>query len=638
MFIVSFLVDGLPAHYYKAEILLFSLEKFGKYTKESILVQCTKKVDTSFIEFLDENHYNYTIVEPYLDKKFCNKIAQLDALQHTACDGVFLLDVDLFILEPLTVPDATKFSAKLVDLPNPPIHVLESIFKASGLTLPKIVDSDVVTTHSQTYDVNFNGGFYYIPKQHLVAIRTAWRTWAEWLFERQDFFETPLQRNHIDQVSMGLALTELELEVTPLTCHSNLPMHLATLPTSFNKENVISVLHYHKSIERFGVIHAEYELDEQVSRAIHKANAAIVEYCSCQFYLPQKLAAASYLENISVDQRLLDEFKKMLAGKKLRLLLHGGSSKTGTTSLQFAFSKEKKSLLKKGVYYPDTYAGHATKHQWLVGVLKDGKQELLLNQFQKIIHAMDDDVHTIVLSTEGVWNHWWDFPDEGKAVIKLFSQVFDLQLVFWFREPVDLGVKLYRQNTTNPCSQEVNCYGQDLSYMEMLNDPWFVYHFDYAGICAECSALIGPDNVISFNYAGDTIAAFYKILNINYEPIKSEKRKNVGLSKEAIEIHRIKNRYPLDHKDSKQVLSLVYEIDAILEKYKKPGSDSSYVQENAFLRNLTALSWKAYTGGKIFSTSDQEKPAFTEKCLPKQRKQSFINPIRKLAKIILGRR
>jgi len=48
----TFVVDGLPRHYYNAELLLFSLRRFGAQPADSILVHVTTRVAAPFLDWL----------------------------------------------------------------------------------------------------------------------------------------------------------------------------------------------------------------------------------------------------------------------------------------------------------------------------------------------------------------------------------------------------------------------------------------------------------------------------------------------------------------------------------------------------------------------------------------------------------
>lgn len=52
--------------------------------------------------------------------------------------------------------------------------------------------------------------------------------------------------------------------------------------------------------------------------------------------------------------------------RRLKLILHAGTPKSGTTSLQFFMAKNRKELKEKGILYPDHFLKnvYAPKHQW----------------------------------------------------------------------------------------------------------------------------------------------------------------------------------------------------------------------------------------------------------------------------------
>ncbi|MGH8497734.1 MAG: hypothetical protein ACRERV_02840, partial [Methylococcales bacterium] len=162
MNIVSFVVDGFASSYYQAELLLFSLKHFARHPENEIMVQCTNTVDERFLQFLKENKYNYKMIEPFLDRKYCNKIRQLEAFYNIEEGNLFLLDTDMFALEPLGVPNVDLFCAKIVDTEKPPLTAIKRIFQQAAVELPEIVKTDWCLDNALTIATNFNGGFYYI--------------------------------------------------------------------------------------------------------------------------------------------------------------------------------------------------------------------------------------------------------------------------------------------------------------------------------------------------------------------------------------------------------------------------------------------------------------------------------------------
>lgn len=284
MFYISFLVDDVPIHYYQAELLLFSLEKFAGYNKSQIVIHCTNRVKKEFLKFLEKNEHRYCLVEPYLDKKYCNKIRQLDFFLDKTCDGIFLLDTDMFVLEPLSTPNIKLFSAKIVDSPNPPLDVIEKIFAQAQVELPHIVSTDLLAENAKTVATNFNGGFYYIPQHYIATVRQQWRKWAQWLFDRQNLFPIKQQANHIDQVSMALCLAEKKIPYAFLAANANFPVQTKVRPNSYCYKKNIMVLHYHNFIEPYGYIYLPYSAIDIVRSAIKRTNKAITNKKEHNFF------------------------------------------------------------------------------------------------------------------------------------------------------------------------------------------------------------------------------------------------------------------------------------------------------------------------------------------------------------------
>ncbi|WP_294956226.1 hypothetical protein [Sulfurovum sp.] len=572
---VSFLVDSLPLHYYQAELLLHSLDTFSSIKKEHIIVHCTNRVEKSFLEFLAAKEIQYKIVEPYLDGKYCNKLTQLDSFteQDFTMDGVILLDTDTFFLADPMIEDKNKIAGKTVDASNPPITVLQRIYKEANLVLPQEEATDWINDNNQTIYGNFNGGFYYIPGKDIEAINTLWKKWAEWLYARSELFDTPAQAIHTDQVSMSMAIVESQMEVQILSSNQNYPTHVNLPLRLFNRDKPISMLHYHREISRFGLLDNKKVSEPLVIEAIEKANESIAAMESSFFYegfrrslikMPKRLDNFDEIEN-SIKE-IASQFPD-----NTKLILHAGTPKTGTTTLQFFWDKYQDILLEQGVLYAqrDT-SSFAPKHQWMVGTLQSNNFTGFLDQFDQATQKRNENTHTILLSTEGIYNHWWDYSPEAKYFLHILGQYFKLDIWVWFRDPVSFAESLYRQYLKNPRVKGINCYGKDLTLNEMLEDDWFVGHLDYVGFLQECEALLGSSHIKVFNMKTDVVTSACKALNVAIDNIEIE-RHNEKLSCTLIEALRIFNRSELPFKEKEDLVNMLYKID---EKYSRFFTDS----------------------------------------------------------------
>jgi hypothetical protein len=251
----------------------------------------------------------------------------------------------------------------------------------------------------------------------------------------------------------------------------------------------------------------------------------------------------------------------------VKLILHGGTPKTGTTSLQSFFDRNPEALKQVGCFYPPNYstAGNVKKHQWLIPALISANTEILRDNLESISEKLDNDVHTLILSTEGIFNHWNDFGPESRSFLKLFAQHFELKLWVWFRKPFSFMDSLYRQNLKNGKNGN-GVYGEDLSLIEMLENEWFRKHLDYIGFVFETEALFGKENVHFFEYKGDIIPTVCSLLNLKAEVHKGE-NENISLSRAGAPLLRILNRFQLSDEEKGHCLQQLQKIDVILSAH-----------------------------------------------------------------------
>jgi hypothetical protein len=590
MQIISFTVDKIPEHYFKAELLLFSLHKFAKHPKEHILVQCVTGVDEKFKSFLRLKGYRYCVIEPYLDKKFCNKIPQIDNLISEKCDGVFLLDIDMFVLEPLMISDKDSFWAKIVDFPNPPMRTFKKIFKKAGISLPALVNTDFIVDHEKTIATNFNGGFYYIPYHYLAILNRLWKKWADWIYLRPKLFRKKYHRDHIDQISMALSVAESDITYKTLPSNYNFPIHENIKPNFFLPKEKIYALHYHWLISPFGMIDETKVTVKEAVEAIRRANTAISRQQHFEFFASYKRACIPGPKKTNACLRFTKALTKLIGprNRRYKLILHAGTSKTGTTSLQFFMDRQRNALLKEGILYPKHYIDtYAPKHQWLIPHLVNANTRGFLKDFKIVISGVENNTHTIFLSTEGIFNHWWDFPRESKALLAELTNSFDVFLWVWFREPLSFVKSLYGQYMKNPRIKGVKCYGKSLSLEEILKDDWFAQHLDYLGFLYECEMLFGSNNVETFVYDGDIIMATCKKLGFSCPENRNNFRENISLSAAAVDILKIINRYPLSNEEKDNALLHVNSLNEILRNH----SAETIVNEEARKKvgEMTAL-------------------------------------------------
>jgi hypothetical protein len=92
----------------------------------------------------------------------------------------------------------------------------------------------------------------------------------------------------------------------------------------------------------------------------------------------------------------------------LRLVLHAGAIKTGTTSLQFYLDRHRRDLALKGIVYPveGTTETIEPKHQWIVNSLMTNDEHLFATRLSRCLDECPEKANWIILSTEGIFNRW----------------------------------------------------------------------------------------------------------------------------------------------------------------------------------------------------------------------------------------
>ncbi|PKI00979.1 sulfotransferase family protein [Glaciecola sp. 33A] len=257
--------------------------------------------------------------------------------------------------------------------------------------------------------------------------------------------------------------------------------------------------------------------------------------------------------------------------QKLKLIIHVGTPKTGTTSLQTYLNKKQRKLRGKGILYPHNLDKlqntAAPKHQWFEKNLVTINLDSLLENFRNIISQVKSDTHTIILSSEGIYNYWWDFPSQSKDILGELSKRFDIEVWVWFREPLGFIESYYKQCIRNPQVVGNPCYGKDLSFAEMLNINWFFQHLDYQGFVTECQTVFGKNNISVFKYEGDVVQEVIRKLGLATPHDNPTPRQNNSVNSASIKLLRTINHYNMKAKDKTRLMPHLKAINAVLENY-----------------------------------------------------------------------
>ena len=252
--------------------------------------------------------------------------------------------------------------------------------------------------------------------------------------------------------------------------------------------------------------------------------------------------------------------------KTLKIILHVGSPKTATTTLQHLLHNNRDLLLENGFMYPLSN-NTPPKHQWMVKPLRDENLNFFTNRFVELIEPLDSNIHTLILSTEGLFNHWFDFTPLSRAYLKMLAEIFDIRILCVLRDQVSFTKSYYQQMLKNPQLPIVKCYGQDLSIDELLEDSWFLQHLDYYAYTQEWEVLFTKEKITLLKYDKNILTRILEHLEISFDLQHTKSNKNVSLNTISCEMLRVINRYNLSPTDKQTLVTQMREIDIITSHY-----------------------------------------------------------------------
>jgi hypothetical protein len=126
----------------------------------------------------------------------------------------------------------------------------------------------------------------------------------------------------------------------------------------------------------------------------------------------------------------------------MRLLIHIGPAKTGSTFIQQAFSQNSAKLVDQGVFYPTTncremYTGGFNSNNIAIDLIK-GHVDKSIDAVDAIAQqARSAGCHSMVISAEGFAPALLSDRRPNDRFLKELSERFDVELVFFYRNFVD---------------------------------------------------------------------------------------------------------------------------------------------------------------------------------------------------------
>ncbi len=263
----SFVVDADPDFVFQAVFLISSLTRLSKVNPGDIHAHVVLGCDSTVEDLLKLLGVNVIRVAPFsASNPYCNKIVQLQTPLLRKYDTLVLCDCDVAFASPVAGHADLTLAGKIVDLPNPPLPILQNIFREAGLphdqptacttfswdgTQHVLSSSETCANADLTFANNCNGGLYMLKQELADALHAHWSRWAFWLLERQELLGA--YSKHVDQVSFCLAAASLGLDTQSLAVEQNFPIHLHLTKAS-GLEGSPQAIHFHRRFDAHGWI------------------------------------------------------------------------------------------------------------------------------------------------------------------------------------------------------------------------------------------------------------------------------------------------------------------------------------------------------------------------------------------------
>jgi len=253
----------------------------------------------------------------------------------------------------------------------------------------------------------------------------------------------------------------------------------------------------------------------------------------------------------------------------MRVILHAGTPKTGSTALQMYLRANDDALAAAGIWMP-AFAPGTTRHQQLVAALRSPQPDAFAHAFAQLVDARPASAQTDFLSAEGVYLHWFDAPASAHASFARALARVGAEMELWvcLREPRTFAESLYAQNLRNPVADPL--HARDASLDAMLDEPRFREQLDYARFVRDMDALLGAERVRLFRYDREIVAHVARALGLADGLGDAHASVLPSLRSAGIEVQRVLNRYPLTGDARAAAVQLAADLDAALGDASPP--------------------------------------------------------------------
>ncbi len=225
-----------------------------------------------------------------------------------------------------------------------------------------------------------------------------------------------------------------------------------------------------------------------------------------------------------------------------KLVLHIGLPKSASSALQVWADANRSALLEQGIDYPPSdHTSIMPKHQGLVGELMNGRNGYLSSLLSRNLGPVT------FLSTEGLTNHLYDYPESGLSAFRAASVGFEINLFLMFR-PVDEWITSYwKQSLLNPPVPKF-AYGTSLTRDEFSDLPRVRRLCNVAKVAHDAREAYGAAKCIIVSQQGDWKLELTQALGLSdgFVEVAGPSHVNISITDDCAEIVRQVNAMALN--------------------------------------------------------------------------------------------
>ncbi|SMH47458.1 hypothetical protein [Mesorhizobium australicum] len=238
-----------------------------------------------------------------------------------------------------------------------------------------------------------------------------------------------------------------------------------------------------------------------------------------------------------------------------KAVIHVGLPKTGTSALQDWCYRNRENFLADDIAYPPPDSRSVSpKHQYIVEDLFSGHA----NRMREALQSTTE--RTVILTTEGLTNHLYDFSDGALEEFRAALRGFGVQIFLVVRDKEFFLKSYYKQAVINPPILRFN-YATSLSLDEFSALERTRRLADYDRLASDLSVKYGAANVVVSKYEGDWLSDLTKVAGITTSPTFASLQKvHVSVSDDVVEIVRQVNGKSLTEQQRSQFLAVIQNV------------------------------------------------------------------------------